>query len=723
MKLPRPLRAPATITRRPVSAFAGCYVHETIGLALLPGSVRSRFEEDLWDMWGLADKPRSIKQHELTWDFAAILNPKWRVVAKEILIALLAPQHDSVLESALALRKNRSPRTCNRFLRQFTAWFNWLTANGITNLEEVTQEHCDRFAAEAQWYVPKPDAPPVQVEPETLAESIRVVQLITLYGDLLSTDSYRARFVPWDGRSTIKVVGGTWLRANRTPSVPDQLLQPMLATCLYLVNTVGPHLADLVERVREDAERTKDFPRATLAHVPDLKRLIAQMHADRVPLPQAEGKGVGLRIRTGELAPLKDLAWYRLAHQVGTSTIAGAYMREKITPELLTLAEDVGFENYWARTAPTIAREEDGALVPWTAPLSDAGIQAMVANVLVACLVVTTALSGMRNSELLELNVGCRRQTVTKSGGTRYWLAGRLIKGQKLGGVPDEWVVIEDVHRAVALAERLLATPPGAALFNTVALSFGLTRMRKWLEETGNRERWGLPVIPAGPISARMLRRTLALSIAARPGGLLAAKIALKHISVATTEGYAARPGGSQRLFLTEVEEAEQEKHMELTVEAFRDLKEGRKPAGPGARGLIEALQHVDAQLNEAARHDPKVLEDDRHLENLLRKLSKVLHVGAANFCWFRDPSKALCLKLAGTPNAKKPLVGMCDSARCPQATHHQSHRPVWLGQVTVIDTFVESPRVAKGEKERLLPERDRALRVVAEIDAASAAA
>ncbi|CAO0837551.1 Integrase OS=Streptomyces microflavus OX=1919 GN=Smic_07850 PE=4 SV=1 [Streptomyces microflavus] len=39
MKLPRPLRAPATITRRPVSAFAGCYVHEAIGLALLPGSV------------------------------------------------------------------------------------------------------------------------------------------------------------------------------------------------------------------------------------------------------------------------------------------------------------------------------------------------------------------------------------------------------------------------------------------------------------------------------------------------------------------------------------------------------------------------------------------------------------------------------------------------------------------------------------------------------------
>lgn len=38
---------------------------------------------------------------------------------------------------------------------------------------------------------------------------------------------------------------------------------------------------------------------------------------------------------------------------------------------------------------------------------------------------------------------------------------------------------------------------------------------------------------------------------------------------------------------------------------------------------------------------------------------AKTLHVGPVNFCWFRDPSKALCLRLSGTPNATKPLVGM----------------------------------------------------------------
>ncbi|NUK21971.1 hypothetical protein [Streptomyces lunaelactis] len=102
-----------------------------------------------------------------------------------------------------------------------------------------------------------------------------------------------------------------------------------------------------------------------------------------------------------------------------------------------------------------------------------------------------------------------------------------------------------------------------------------------------------------------------------------------------------ARPGGSQRLFLAEFEEAEEEHHLQLTVQAFRDAQAGRMPAGPGAKSLIEAFAVVDAELREAARTNAKVLEDDAHLESLLRKQASSLHIGPANFCWFRDPSSA----------------------------------------------------------------------------------
>jgi hypothetical protein len=78
-----------------------------------------------------------------------------------------------------------------------------------------------------------------------------------------------------------------------------------------------------------------------------------------------------------------------------------------------------------------------------------------------------------------------------------------------------------------------------------------------------------------------------------------------------------------------------------------------------------------------------------------------------ANYCWFTDPSKALCLRLAGTPDADKPLIGMCESARCPQATYNPCHRPVWAQAVESTTVFLGNlSRGQKTEKARLVPDR-----------------
>jgi hypothetical protein len=105
----------------------------------------------------------------------------------------------------------------------------------------------------------------------------------------------------------------------------------------------------------------------------------------------------------------------------------------------------------------------------------------------------------------------------------------------------------------------------------------------------------------------------------------------------------------------------------------------------------------------------------------MLAKRAKTLHLGVANYCWFTDPAKALCLRLAGTPTADRPLIGMCDSARCPQATHHACHRPVWEQAVQNTTVFLgQLGRAQKTERTRLEAQRDRAQRVLADIDAAS---
>lgn len=166
-------------------------------------------------------------------------------------------------------------------------------------------------------------------------------------------------------------------------------------------------------------------------------------------------------------------------------------------------------------------------------------IRGLLTAVRTACLIVTAAASGTRTSELLELRVGCRRppRTVT-GGGQRFRLASKVIKGRQFGGEDDEWVVVAEVNQAVALAERLRGGDIGEPMFGAIVFYTSYPRLRSWVNGPAGR-RLGLAAIPAGPLNLRMLRRTLAQELAQRPGGLLAAKIHLKHVSTATSEGYA----------------------------------------------------------------------------------------------------------------------------------------------------------------------------------------
>lgn len=183
-----------------------------------------------------------------------------------------------------------------------------------------------------------------------------------------------------------------------------------------------------------------------------------------------------------------------------------------------------------------------------------------------------------------------------------------------------------------------------------------------------------------------------------------------------------ARPGGAQALFHAEMKAEEYKHKLELTAAAYRDYQKGKLPAGPGAKGLVSVFEHVDAELDARRAEQPTVVATDRHIELLLKKRADILHIQPANYCWFADPSKALCLILAGTPDADTPLAGMCDAARCPQATFHPEHRDTWAGCAGSTEAFLGNPRIPAGEKARLTAEHDRARKVIEAIDAATTA-
>ncbi|WP_329538215.1 hypothetical protein OG568_59430 (plasmid) [Streptomyces sp. NBC_01450] len=385
-----------------------------------------------------------------------------------------------------------------------------------------------------------------------------------------------------------------------------------------------------------------------------------------------------------------------------------------------TLAQ-VGVAPLWGRHAAVIDRADGDGQVPWTLPLFAADVKALIGIVRTACMIAISALSGMRHSELVELPQDCQ-QPPDKIGPrrVRHRLKSKLIKGKKLGGVWDEWVVAAEAYEAAGVA-RQLTGPDASHLFPQTLVFHGrYERFREWVNgEEGAR--LGLAPIPHDPLNLRILRRTLAVEIAHRRGGLLAAKIQLKHLSVVTTEGYANRPGGAQAKFLAEVGESEHNRNLTLTLQAFRDFQAGRQPAGPGARDLVSFFKSVENELLQDTIA-PQIKHSDQEVINLLSQRAGTLHLGIANYCWFIDPDKALCLKLGQTKDRSRPLAGMCDSARCPQATHHPCHRPVWASAAASSRVFIAKiGRSQKAEKSRLTAEAERADHVVAAIDAALA--
>jgi len=698
--------------------FAGTYVLALAGLSVHPGSPRPVFDDDVWDFSGLvgahATMPPKLRIIQVT----GINSPLWRTVAREYILARLAPTHPDVVVLPRAYRAPLSPSSLLLHVTRLTSWFNFLSDNGVSSLREVTQDHCDAYLETVSW---SKKTPGVRLSTETVNQFVRGTQDLAAYSEFLS-DGYRPGFRPWGRRQATEVAGHVHDPLNKVPPVPDDILRPLLAACLYLVDTVGPRLVAEVAKVRADPRNDATNPnRLSHARISQVRDLIARRRGERVPAPRAELSVVRKRVADGwpEDDPLVHLSWSFVCAEATGSVVANLkHGMELVRPELEQWVAECGTSPIWCRDAVPVARSDDGAMVPWSLPMLRAEIDSMVYAVQSACFYLTSALSGMRSSELYEIRAGGRRKENRPGGGSRYRVDSRKIKGEKFGGVEESWVLIEDVYQALGLAEDLTGAEPGALLFGkqSNASTARYNSLRRWVNGPAG-QRLGLEPIPDGPVNPRALRRTLALAIAQRPHGLMAAKIQLKHISMATTEGYAGVPGGHQAKFMAEVAEEEQEERTRLTVAAYEDYKRGIMPVGKGARDLVDTFQAADKILAEHAPGPVTVL-DDRRVERIFKAKAKSLHLGVGNYCWFTDPSKALCLKIAGTPTADRPLMGMCDSARCPQATHHPQHRQPWADHAATTKTvFLGNPRISRLERQRAQDVYDRAMRIVTEID------
>ncbi len=712
------------------SPFAGADVCRQAGLMLPDGAPRPMFDDDLWDFTDVAGIPVSMGPNIRRLSFTQIADPRWRLAAKKLIFAMLVPRHEAVAPLPRAHRTPVHIATASRRLGETARLLNWLAGQGIAGLGEITTRHCEAYLAHRRHVTSEDGIVVGERSPGTRRGAAQAVIDLLNYGELFTADRPDPGLRPWGGATATAIAEMPSGRSmNKTQPLSDDILQPLLAAALYLASVIGPHAVTLNQQVR-DADRQHgrrspgEFAKVPRAPAAEITRLLDRYRHDGEPLPMLPGHVVSDRLAAGWSPgdPLLPVSLNILARQAGISQFSLRWLDELRDP-IEAAASAVGVQEMFARDGALVDRADGQGKVPWSPPMHRLEAVALAGVVRTAAATVIAAVSGMRASELMELRTGCQTAGEPVPGMIRYRLAGKLIKGQPLGGTRDEWVVIEPAYQAAELAGQLNDSPADSTLLlGRIAFAVRCKWFRNWVNGPSG-QRLGLAPIPDYPVTLRALRRTLAMELAYRPGGVLAAKVHLKHVAAATTEGYASRPGGAQAELLAEVNQHESERNLALIWDEFRNYQNGIMPAGPGARELTGFFAHIDAAPGTAEAPAPKVQRSDREILSLLAKRASVLHPGTANYCWFTDPSRALCLRLPGDQAGDKPLIGMCDSARCPQATHHPCHRPVWAEHAENTKTFLgQLGRAQKAERKRLEAEHDRAVRVLARIDEATAA-
>ena len=73
------------------SPFVGVDVCAEAGLRVRPGARTVMFTDEVWHFAGVEGLPVQMRESTTRLDFISIIDPRWRLVAKEYLLARLAP--------------------------------------------------------------------------------------------------------------------------------------------------------------------------------------------------------------------------------------------------------------------------------------------------------------------------------------------------------------------------------------------------------------------------------------------------------------------------------------------------------------------------------------------------------------------------------------------------------------------------------------------------------
>jgi hypothetical protein len=212
------------------SVFAGADVCHQAGLRLPETARRPMFDQDVWDFTEVIGLPVQMRLVSRRFDFAAIIDPCWRLNAKELIMAMLAPRHEAVASLPRSYRTALHLVTASGRLAELTRFLNWLTQQGVAHLGEVDTDRCEQYLANRRYVRDDNDDVVGQLSPATRRAAAQTIVDLVNYRELFTADRVAAELRPWGGAAPSAIAEMPCGRGqNKTPPLKEGVLQPMLA--------------------------------------------------------------------------------------------------------------------------------------------------------------------------------------------------------------------------------------------------------------------------------------------------------------------------------------------------------------------------------------------------------------------------------------------------------------------------------------------------------------
>ncbi|MGW9211262.1 hypothetical protein ACWGR4_30315 [Embleya sp. NPDC055664] len=635
-----------------------------------------RFGEDIWEFRPFL--PRSMNRSRIT--CTEIEDPVTALTLKEYLYSRLRRGTGS----AIAGHRSGRPMKLTNIYSAFwyaRAVITTLQELGVPRLAVATRQ--DFTAALEQWK---------KISADAAASHVLQTKHLFAHGPFLHAD--RLVISPWAGRPANQVAGLKRDSENSTFRIPEHISGPLLKAAVFYVETAS---GDVLAARREfadlnAADKTRDANRWGTSK-PKAARFIDELRASGRPVPAVPYADrhtcPGAKIVDG-VVQAPNVRVVALLAGVGETTPGLRRM-------LAEAAEELGYGPGGLRT-PVSVWPDTGT--PWHASFGPRETWEEIGFLRTACWLVLAFISGMRAAEVRELAPDCAFTGTGEDGRPRYKIRGRVFKGRALSGDEAEWVVLEIVHRAVDVLRQLNDDPThlfgyrsGDGFVLAAPMKGGqLNRFRDHVNElfstaeglfVPNERVTGDTDNDAGEegdvaeddpddegvpwsFDARQFRRSLAWYIAHQPFGIVAGARQFQHARIAMFEGYA---GTSASGFAAEVAVEEAIAKLDYVEDLYRDWNDGGGSGGGAAKGIDAEFERIRHELGDL----PGVVASPSRLRTMLRHLTKTLHPGVLNDCFYHAAT-AVCRSRAKALGRPLPLHNMC--LTCPNARRSAVHLP-----------------------------------------------